>query len=83
MAACRVLPLPMHDYIVNVIGRLSWRKRYLNIYDQLNPAYARYYRRDEPISLLRSAGFTDVQAYHRHAFCWALTARRSAEPSKA
>jgi SAM-dependent methyltransferase len=80
---CRFLPLPLRGYMRSVISRLSLDKRFLVVYDQLNPAYARYYQRDEAISLLRSAGFTDVQAYHRHGYSWALTARRPAEPSKA
>jgi SAM-dependent methyltransferase len=74
--ACRVLPLPLRDYIVNVIGRLSWQKRYLNIYDQLNPAYARYYRRQEALELLASAGFVEVQIHHRRGYSWTVAGVR-------
>ena len=58
VAACRVLPLPLRGYMRSVVSRLTWKKRYLTVYDQLNPAYARYYRREEAIDLLASAGFT-------------------------
>ena len=76
VVACRVLPLPLRDYMLRVIGRLSWKKRYLNIYDQLNPAYARYYRRDEAIELLAGAGFADVRVHHRHGYSWTVTGIR-------
>ncbi len=75
-AACRYLPLPLRGYMRSVIARLTPDKRFLVVYDQLNPAHARYYRRDEAIALLSSTGFTDVRAHHRHGYSWALTGRR-------
>jgi SAM-dependent methyltransferase len=76
VAACRLVPLPLHGYMRNVVSRLDWSKRYLTIYDQLNPAVARYYRRTEAIDLLASAGFSDVQLHHRHGYSWAITGIR-------
>lgn len=75
-AACRWLPLPLRGYMRNVISRLSPDKRFLVVYDQLNPAYAHYYRRDEALGLLTSAGFEEVEIYHRHGYSWAVTGRR-------
>ncbi len=75
-AACAVLPLPLRDYMLSVIRRLSWKKRSLNVYDQLNPAYARYYRRDEAVALLADAGFVDVRIHHRHGYSWTVTGVR-------
>jgi SAM-dependent methyltransferase len=69
-------PLPMADYMRNHIARLSPEVRKLTIYDQLNPAYARYYRRAEAEELLRSAGFVEVEAYHRHGYSWTVMGRR-------
>ena len=53
IAACRWLPLPMRWYMRGGSGA-SWSSpaRWLVIYDQLNPAYARYYRRHEAERLL-------------------------------
>ena len=76
VAACRLAPLPLHGYMRSVISRLSRDKRFLVVYDQLNPAYSRYYRRAEAVDLLDSAGFTDVLAYHRHGYSWAATGVR-------
>ena len=72
VAACRVLPLPMRRYMTEHLGRFSRSKRVLTIYDQLNPAYAKYYTRDEALDLLRSGGFSNVQAFHRHGYSWTV-----------
>jgi SAM-dependent methyltransferase len=69
---CRVLPLPLRGYINNVIGRFSWAKRQLVIYDQLNPTVARYYRRDEAEALLTEAGFRNVRSHHRYGYSWTV-----------
>ncbi len=69
---CRVLPLPMHAYMRDHLGRLDGNKRRLTIFDQLNPAYAKYYRREEARALLAEAGFQDVTLYHRHGYSWSV-----------
>jgi hypothetical protein len=55
-----------------VVGRLDPSKRRLTVYDQLNPAYAKYYTRDEAASLLTRAGFKDVTVHHRHGYSWSV-----------
>jgi hypothetical protein len=47
-------------------------KRRLVIYDQLNPAYAKYYTQTEAEQLLARAGFSDVRTYHRHGYSWTV-----------
>jgi len=69
---CRFLPLPLAKYMREVIAKLTPEKRVWNIYDQLNPAYAKYYRRPEAISVLEKAGFIDVDAFHRHGYSWSV-----------
>jgi SAM-dependent methyltransferase len=76
LAACRILPLPLGRYMTSVISRLTWEKRYLTVYDQLNPTYARYYRREEALNLFESNGFTDVRLHHRHGYSWAIVGSR-------
>jgi hypothetical protein len=39
---CRFVPLPMRSYMRNVLARFPQSVRKLTIYDQLNPAYAKY-----------------------------------------
>jgi hypothetical protein len=47
------------------------------IYDQLNPAYAKYYTRDEAQSLLERHGFSDVRLHHRHGMSWTVVGTRA------
>ena len=77
--ACRVLPLPMRGYMRSVYSRLAADKRRLVIYDQLNPAYARYYCREEAHALLSDNGFVEVRAHHRHGYSWSVAGRRPFE----
>lgn len=76
MALASVLPVPLHRYCRNVLSRLSPAHRRLTIYDQLNPAWARYYRREEIVRLVQDCGFEDVQAAAKHGYSWLVSARR-------
>lgn len=76
---CRYVPLPMRSYMRNVLARFPRSVRKLTIYDQLNPAYAKYYTRQEAESLLRSAGFVYVSSWHRHGYSWSVIGTK---PSK-
>jgi SAM-dependent methyltransferase len=78
IAACRVLPLPMRDYMRNTLARVSREQRKLTIYDQLNPSYARYYEAPELKALLERAGFTDVRLHHRRGYSWTALGVRPA-----
>jgi SAM-dependent methyltransferase len=71
--------LPMRNYLINVFGRFDRKTRYLAVYDQLNPNYAKYYTRDEAIQLLSRAGFTDVRSHHRHRYSWSVIGMRPAQ----
>ena len=72
MLGCRVVPLPMRGYLTRVWCRLTPRQKHLAIYDQLNPAYAKYYMHDEASALLERAGFQDIKLDHRHGYSWAV-----------
>lgn len=69
---CRYLPLPMRDYMRNVIGRMAPDKRRLIIFDQLNPEYAKYYSGAEAEALLARAGFSDIRLHRRHGYSWSV-----------
>ena len=73
---CKVIPLWFHEYITNVFWLLSPQKRRLVIYDQLNPAYAKYYRKNEAIRLLKDAGFINVKIHHRHGYSWSVIGQK-------
>jgi SAM-dependent methyltransferase len=71
--------LPLAGYMRNVLGKFDRRKRRLVIYDQLKPAYAKYYTEREARTLLEGAGFTEVVLYHRHGYSWTVLGRRPTE----
>lgn len=73
---CRYFPLPMRSYMTNVLARFPRSVRKLTIYDQLNPAYAKYYSKAEAESLLRQAGFSAVSAWHRHGYSWSVIGQK-------
>jgi SAM-dependent methyltransferase len=73
---CRFLPLPMRSYTREVLAKFPRRVRTLTIYDQLNPAYAKYYPEKEARALLADSGFSDVQLHHRHGYSWTVLGRR-------
>jgi SAM-dependent methyltransferase len=72
MTACRWLPLPLAEYVRHVILPLTPSKRRVVIYDQLNPAFAKYYTREEAQSVLARQGFVDVRLHHRHGISWTV-----------
>lgn len=69
---CRFLRLPLRGYMVNVFGKFSTNKKLLAIFDQLNPAFAKYYKRDEIINVVKKAGFGNVKAIARHGYSWSV-----------
>jgi SAM-dependent methyltransferase len=76
---CRALPLPMRSYMRGVLAKFTRPVRRLTIYDQLNPAYAKYYTRAEAEALLSDSGFADVRLYHRHGYSWTVSGIKSAQ----
>lgn len=76
---CRFFPLPMHKYMRDYLRKLGWKERYLTVFDQLNPQYAKYYREDEAKALFSSAGFEDIETFHRHGYSWTVIGTKPAE----
>ena len=70
--SCRFLPLPLRGYFLKQFMKLDHDKRELTVYDQLKPAYARYYREQEAKGLLSDAEFINVRTYHRHGYSWTV-----------
>ena len=58
-----------------VVGRLDAAKIRLVIYDQLKPAYAKYYTCEEARALFEDAGYSDVTLHHRHGYSWTIRAK--------
>lgn len=69
---CKFFPLPLKEYVSHVFGKMSPEKQKLIIYDQLNPAYAKYYTRPEAEKLLKDKKFVNVRIHHRHGYSWTV-----------
>lgn len=72
---CRFWPLPLKEYM-HIIRNLSPDKRRLVIYDQLKPAFSKYYTQEEAKALL-AGKFTQVQTYHRRGYSWTIMGTKS------
>jgi len=72
IALCRLFPLPLRDYMLNHFAKLDHKMRELTVFDQLNPRYAKYHRREEARALVADAGFHDVRLFHRHGYSWTV-----------
>jgi SAM-dependent methyltransferase len=68
----RIFSLPLKKYIETVWWPMPSQKRRLVIYDQLNPTYAKYHKKQEAIALLDDAGFTNIETHHRHGYSWCV-----------
>ena len=73
---CRCLPMPLRRYFLEHLAKLNRHQRHLTIYDQLNPAYAKYYTESEARSLFEDNGFIDVRHYHRHGYSWTVIGQK-------
>lgn len=76
MALCRRWPLPLAEYINQVLARFDRHKQFLVIYDQLNPAFSEYYTQARARALLERTGFADVRLHHRHGYSWTVIGTR-------
>ena len=68
--------LPMYEYMNNVLAKWTPHIRFVTIYDQLNPAYAKYYTQAEVVDLMSRAGFKNIRLYHRHGYSWTVVGDR-------
>jgi SAM-dependent methyltransferase len=71
-----VVPLPLRGYMREFVDRVDDYTLKHVIYDQLDPHYAKYYRRWEALGLVERAGFTDAQTYHRENYSWTVVATK-------
>jgi len=76
MALAKRVRVPLGDYLDRVVSRLDADKVRLVIYDQLKPAYAKYYTHAEVRALFEGAGFEEVVTHHRHGYSWTVRGKR-------
>ena len=69
---CKYINLPLRNYWLKVFNKCGWKKRNDMIFDQLNPAYAKYYKKKEIEKELLDAGFINLKFHHRHGYSWTV-----------
>lgn len=78
---CRLFPLPMFSYFRGHVSKLTNEQLVMTVFDQLNPAYAKYYTKREAEELLLRAGFSNVVLHHRHGYSWTVVGDKAASQS--
>ena len=68
--------LPLSNYFENVFSKCGRIQKKYIIFDQLNPAYSKYYKKFEVIDLLKRAGFNEIEMFHRHNYSWTAIAKK-------
>jgi len=69
---CKYINLPLRNYWLKVFNKCGWKKRNDMIFDQLNPAYSKYYKKKEIEKELLDAGFINLKFHHRHGYSWTV-----------
>ncbi len=73
---CKFIKLPMRSYLLKVFNKCSYEKRNYIIFDQLNPSFSKYYKRNEIIELLKNSNFKKIETFHRHKYSWTVIAEK-------
>lgn len=71
---CKFIKLPLASYFLNVFNKCGWSKRNDIIFDQLNPAYSKYYKKNEIERELIDSGFSNLKIHHKDKYSWSVIA---------
>ena len=69
---CKFLNLPLKNYFNEVFSKCSFQKRSYIIFDQLNPSYSKYFKKEELENVLEQSGFKILEINHRHNYSWTV-----------
>lgn len=75
-ALSRFIKFPLSGYFRNIFRHWSFERRVVCIFDQLRPAYAKYYRKEEKVALFEECGFVAVETYRRHGYSWTVSGKK-------
>ena len=73
---CRYFNLPLKKYLIKVFDKCGWEQRKYIIFDQLNPLYSKYYKKEEIEKELIDSGFTNLKFHHRHGYSWTVVGEK-------
>ena len=75
---CKIVPLnlPMKKYLINRFIKNTFKNRTQIIFDQLNPAYAKFYTKSEIKYLLENNGFQIIKIFDSAENNWGVRAKK-------
>ncbi len=73
---CKLFNMPLKEYFNKVFSKCSFKKREEIIFDQLNPSFSKYFKKEELESLLKTSGFSKIKIHHRHNYSWTAIAEK-------
>ncbi|MFH1460619.1 MAG: class I SAM-dependent methyltransferase [Candidatus Omnitrophota bacterium] len=72
----KIISLPLRSYIDKIWWPLTPKNRRLVIFDQLNPSYSKYYKKEDAIQLLKNEGFNNIKIHNRHGYSWSILGQK-------
>jgi len=73
---CKFINLPLRKYFLNIFSKFSFRHKFYVVFDQLNPKYSKYYKKEEVQKLLTDANFKILNIHHRDQYSWTAIAKK-------
>ena len=73
---CKFVPLPLHKYFTGMFSKLSFKNRTYVIFDQLNPSYAKYFKKTELENELQNCGFKIEKLSNRLGYSYTVICKK-------
>ena len=73
---CKFIKLPLRKYFLKVFSKFSFKHKFYVIFDQLNPKYSKYYKKQEVLDLIKNADFVIEDIYHKDEYSWTIIGKK-------
>lgn len=73
---CYVFNLPLKNYFIKIFSKFSYSKRNLIIFDQLNPAYTKYYSYNDVFDLMKSLKIKNYKIINKDNYSWTVIIKK-------
>jgi len=73
---CKFISLPLQKYFTDMFNKLSFKNRSYVIFDQLNPSYAKYFKKLEIKEVLEKSGFKIENLEHRLGYSYTAICKK-------
>ena len=74
---CKFLKLPLKKYFLNIFSKFIFKHKFYVIFDQLNPKYSKYYKKNEAVDLFKNSGFEISEINHRDEYSWTVIGKKN------